>query len=411
MQQLEMKIENARCKMQEHSAKIEQVCEANFIRVLEAFRAEHISSVHFSSTTGYGYNDAGRDKLESLFARIFGCESALLRQQIVSGSHAITLALLGNLLPGDELLYVGMPYDTMQTVIGLKDAGPCSMREQGIECRILDYDFSAPNPNAVLDAIRPNTKIVAMQRSRGYSLRPSMSVEEIATISALVKEKYPDVITFVDNCYGEFVEIDEPTHHGIDLMAGSLIKNPGAGIAPGGGYVCGRAELVDRAAMRLTIPGAGRELGSSLIDNRLFYQALYLAPQIVAEALLGAIFTASLMSQLGFNTSPLADENRYDIIQLIQLQTPDRLCAFTQGIQRYSPIDSFVRPEPWPMPGYDNDIIMASGGFIAGSSIELSADAPLRDPYTVFQQGGLNRWQTIYAVSNTVRDMVREGLI
>ncbi len=385
--------------------------EANFIRVLEAFRSERVSAQHFATTTGYGYNDLGRDKLEALYARVFHGEAALVRQNIVSGSHAIALALAGNLLPGDELLCLGMPYDTLQTVMGLKRPVPGSLRESGISCRVYDLDFTTPDLNGILAALRPETKMVAVQRSRGYSSRPSLSIAKLAAIAQALKAARPELIVFVDNCYGEFVEPSEPTDWHVDLMAGSLIKNPGAGLAPGGGYIVGKEAYVERAAYRLTIPGAGRELGAALTDQRPFYQALFLAPQVVQEALLCAVFTASICQSLGFAVSPEPDEARTDIIQTIDMGNPERLIAFCRGIQKYSPVDSFVEPLPWPMPGYDNDIVMAAGGFVAGSSIELSADAPLRAPYTVYFQGGLNHWHGIYAVSSTLKEMRDKALL
>ena len=404
-------IKIARQDMEAYEPYARKICEERYIRVIEAFREERVSTSCFATTTGYGYNDEGRDKLESIYARVFGCESALCRQQIVSGSHAIALALFGNLLPGDELVTVGMPYDTLQTVIGLNHLTPGSLKELGVNCRVLDVDFENPDADYIVSQLSPKTKMVEIQRSRGYSLRPSLTVTKIAQIAKAVKAARADVIVFCDNCYGEFVEELEPTQVGADLMAGSLIKNPGAGLAPGGGYVCGKEELVERAAVKLTVPGAGRELGASLTDNRQFYQALLMAPQIVLEAVLGNVFTASLLSRLGFDATPVADEKRADIIQTICLKTSERLCAYVRGIQKYSPIDSYVVPEPSPMPGYDSKIIMASGGFVAGSSIELSADAPLREPYAVFQQGGLSRYEVIYAVSNTLSDMKKSGLI
>lgn len=397
--------------MEQYASYAEKVAEKNLVKVLEAFRKENVSTQHFCSTTGYGYNDMGRDKLEQLYARIFGTEAALVRQQIVSGSHAISLALFGNLLPGDELLLLGLPYDTLQTVIGIGREVPCSLSEYGVSYRVHDLDFANPDLASIKAALHPQTKLVSIQRSRGYSSRMSLSVAKIAAIIDAIKSVRPDIIVFVDNCYGEMVEELEPSQCGADLMAGSLIKNPGAGIAPGGGYIVGKEEYVERAACRLTVPGAGRELGSSLIDNRLFYQALLLMPQVVLESVLGAVFTASLAARLGFAVSPAADEIRADIIQTIAMGNSARLQAFVQGIQKYSPIDSFVTPEPWPMPGYDNDIIMASGSFISGSSIELSADAPLREPYLVFMQGGLSRYHVIYAVSHTFADMQEQGLL
>lgn len=388
-----------------------RIAEKNFIRVLEAFREERVNVDHFHASTGYAYHDAGRDKLEDLYARIFGAEAALVRQQMISGTHAISLALMGNLLPGDELLLLGTPYDTLQKVIGFKGPEPGTLREMGVSYRVVDIDFENPDLEEIAAALQPETKIVSIQRSRGYSWRRSLSVEEIATITSAIKKKRSDVIIFVDNCYGEMVQEIEPTHLGVDLMAGSLIKNAGAGLTPGGGYVVGREELVERAACRLTVPGAGRKMGATLMDNRLYYQALFLMPQIVEEALRGAIFTAAFMQHLGFTVSPLPEEPRADIIQAVRMGDAKRLIAFCQGIQKYSPVDSYVSPEPWPMPGYDNDIIMASGAFVQGSSIELSADAPIREPYDLFIQGGLSRYHTKYALVKTIEDMCGAGIL
>ena len=403
--------ENVCVSLRERFAAIDAVAEANQCKVLYAMQKNRVNATHFAATTGYGYDDMGRDKLEALYARIFGAEAALVRQQIVSGSHAISLALSGNLLPGDELLLLGMPYDTLQTVIGINNAGPGSLAEYGVKYRIYDLDYEQPDLAGICAALRPETKMVSIQRSRGYADRRSLPVEVIGSIIVAVKSARPDVIFFVDNCYGELVQTLEPTALGADLVAGSLIKNLGSGIAPGGGYVAGKAKYVDRAAMRLTIAGAGKELGSSLTSNRLFYEALYLAPQIVKEAVLGAVFTSSLMSRLGFYVSPGPQDIRADIIQSLGMGDSEHLVAFVQGIQKYSAVDSFVAPEPWPMPGYDSDIIMASGSFVEGSSIELSADAPLRDPYLVFMQGGLSRYHVIYAVTNTLKDMKNNGLL
>ena len=401
----------ARRDMEAYEPYAREICEDRYLSVLAAFREERVSTSCFAQTTGYGYNDEGRDKLEAVYARVFGCESALCRQQIVSGSHAIALALFGNLLPGDELLTVGMPYDTMQTVMGLNHPVSGSLAELGVTCRVLDIDFTHIDIEQIAAALRPQTKMVEIQRSCGYNLRPSLNTEQIGHIARSIKAVRPDVIVFCDNCYGEFVDKWEPTQAGVDLMAGSLIKNPGAGLAPGGGYVCGREDLVDRAAVKLTVPGAGKELGASLTDNRQFYQSLLMAPQVVLETILGNVFTSSLLQRLGFAVSPAPDERRADIIQTIKLGNAERLCAYVRGIQKYSPVDSYVTPEPSPMPGYDSDIIMASGGFVAGSSIELSADAPLREPYAVYQQGGLSRYEVIYAVSHTVEDMREQGLL
>lgn len=408
---MESLIAAARQDMEAYAPYAEKIAEENFIRIIDGFREEKVSSQHFAPTTGYGYDDMGRDKLEMLYARVFGTQDALVRQQIVSGSHAIALALAGNLLPGDELLLLGMPYDTLQTVVGINHAGPGSLAEYGVRWRVYDLDFDNPDPADICLSLRPETKMVSLQRSCGYSSRRSLPVEVIGKIIKAVKGVRPDIIFFVDNCYGELVQECEPSHLGADLMAGSLIKNLGAGIAPGGGYVAGKSEYVQRAAVRLTVAGAGKELGPSLCGNRLMYQSLYFAPQIVREAVLGAVFTSSLLQRLGFDVKPGPEEIRADIIQTIAMNDSEHLQAFVRGIQKYSAVDSFVAPEPYLMPGYDNDVIMASGSFIAGSSIELSADAPLREPYLVFMQGGLNRYHVIYAVSNTIKDMRRLGLL
>lgn len=387
------------------------LAEQNFARVLDAMRRHKISENHLRDSTGYGYGDVGRDTLEQVYAEVFGAEACLMRQQIVSGTHAISLALLGNLLPGDELLYVGSPYDTLQKVIGLQGAAPGSLLEQGIKYREAACDFNDPDPAALLAAIGDNTKILAFQRSRGYAWRPALSVETMARLFAAVKRQYPDLIIFVDNCYGEFVEAAEPVAVGADLMAGSLIKNPGGGIAPCGGYVAGRADLVERAACRLTAPGIGSEVGCSLLAARVFYQGLYLAPLVVQEALCGAEYTAAFCRELGFPVLPEAAAPRADIVQAVQFNDPALLIAFCRGIQKYSPVDSYVQPEPWDMPGYTDQVIMASGSFVSGSSIELSADAPIRPPYIAYFQGGLNRWHAKIAVSRTFADMAAAGLL
>ena len=404
-------VDAARTAMEQQFAALGPLTAANTIRAVEAMRTEHLAYEHFAPTTGYAYNDAGRDKLEACAARIFGTEAALMRQQIVSGSHAISLALHGNLLPGDELVCLGLPYDTLQTIIGLKGTVPGSLAEIGVTCRVLDTNFDEPDTKAITDALGPQSKMLCIQRSRGYSWRKSLDIAGIERIIRAVKLSRPDVIVFVDNCYGEMVEEREPSHVGADLIAGSLIKNLSAGLTPGGGYVAGRAKLVERAAVKLTVAGAGREMGASLLTNRLYYQALFMAPTIVAEALAGAAFTAHLLSSLGIEVSPAPEEPRTDIVQCARMPGETALIAFCRGIQRYSPVESFVTPTPWPMPGYDNDIIMASGGFIQGSSIELSADAPLREPYLLFVQGGLSRHHTAWAVEQTLRDIIKENLL
>ncbi|MCL1817151.1 MAG: methionine gamma-lyase family protein [Clostridiales bacterium] len=411
MKNLDAHIAAATVAMERQFAAMGSIVAANTIRAVQAMRAERLAYEHFAPTTGYAYHDNGRDKLEACVARIFGVDAVLLRQQIVSGSHAISLALHGNLLPGDELVCLGLPYDTLQTIIGLKEKVPGSLAEWGITCRIIEIDFAQPDMGGIIKKLSPQSKMLCIQRSRGYSWRKSLTIEQIEGITQAVKQVCPQIIVFVDNCYGEMVEMKEPSHVGADLIAGSLIKNLSAGLTPGGGYIAGRADLVERAALKLTIAGAGREIGASLLSNRLYYQALFMSPGIVAEALAGAVFTAYLLHSLGLQVSPAPDELRTDIVQCAQMPSQAALIAFCQGIQRYSPVESFVSPQPWPMPGYDNDIIMASGGFVQGSSIELSADAPLREPYLLFFQGGLSRHHAAWAVEQTVRDLVEEGLI
>lgn len=401
----------AEAAMQEFAAAYAPQAERNFARVLDAMRRHKISENHLRDCTGYGYGDVGRDTLEAVYAEIFGAEACLMRQQIVSGTHAISLALLGNLLPGDELLYVGEPYDTMQKVIGLQGEAAGSMLELGIKYREVDFDFANPVADGIVAAINADTKIVAFQRSRGYAWRPALSVRDMAAIFAEIKAAHPNVLIFVDNCYGEFVEEREPTMIGADIIAGSLIKNLGGGIAPCGGYVAGRADLVERAACRLTAPGIGSEVGPALLASRVFYQGLYFAPLVVQEALCGAAYTAAFCRELGFGILPEVGEPRADIVQSIEFGAPEKLIAFCQGIQKYSPVDSYVSPEPWDMPGYTDQVIMASGSFISGSSIELSADAPIRAPYIAYFQGGLNRYHAKIAVQRTFADMSAAGLL
>lgn len=403
----------AEAAMQKFAAAYAPQAEANFARVLDAMRHNKISETHLRDCTGYGYGDVGRDTLEQVYAEIFGAEACLMRQQIVSGTHAISLALLGNLLPGDELLYVGEPYDTMQKVIGLQGEAAGSMLELGIKYRQVDVDFArlAAEADKIVAGINADTKIVAFQRSRGYAWRPAISVADMAAIFAKIKAAHPAVLIFVDNCYGEFVEDKEPTMIGADLIAGSLIKNLGGGIAPCGGYVAGRADLVERAACRLTAPGIGSEVGPALLASRVFYQGLYFAPLVVQEALCGAEYTAAFCRALGYDILPRLGEHRADIVQSIEFAAPDRLIAFCRGIQKYSPVDSYVTPEPWDMPGYTDQVIMASGSFISGSSIELSADAPIRAPYIAYFQGGVNRYHAKIAVQRTFADMAVAGLL
>ena len=371
-------------------ARIDEISESNTAKVLKAFRNHQISEYLFRTTTGYGYGDSGRDRLEAVWAELCGAEKALVRTQFVSGTHALACVLFGLLRPGDELLSLtGTPYDTMQTVIGQTVDTPGSLIESGITYQEIPMTPAGINLNAIAGYLKSNTKIALLQRSRGYSLRKPLSISEISAACAEIKRHKPDCICFVDNCYGEFVDTAEPTAAGVDIMAGSLIKNPGGGLAPSGGYIAGKTELVDMASYRLTAPGLGGHLGASLADSRLLYQGLFLAPHVVAQSLKGAIFAAILFDLMGYKTLPHFNELRSDIIQAIELGSPEKMVAFCQGLQQYSPVDAHVRPLPGPMPGYTDQVIMAGGTFIQGSSIELSADGPLRPPYIIYLQGGL----------------------
>lgn len=371
-------------------AHLEDIAEANTLKVLDAMRECHVSDAHFNTTTGYAYDDIGRGKLEELYAKIFGAERALVRTQFVSGTHALATVLFGILRPGDELVSLtGKPYDTMQTVIGYDNPSPGSLKEFGVLYNELPMVDGKVDMEHIKDVITDKTKMVEIQRSRGYSMRSPLSIDDIRAITSEVHRIKPDCICFVDNCYGEFVDCEEPTQAGADIMAGSLIKNPGGGLAPTGGYIAGKDKLVELASYRLTAPGMGDELGASLANNRLLFQGLFLAPHVVMQAIKGAIFAAGMFAKLGYKTSPLPTAMRGDIIQAIELGSDDKLIAFCGGIQKYSPVDSFAAPEPWDMPGYADKIIMAAGTFVQGASIEFSADGPLRAPYNVYLQGGL----------------------
>lgn len=372
-------------------AGIDAIARGNTARVLDAFRRHQVGDYHFRNTTGYGYGDTGRDKLDAVWADVFGAEKALVRSHFVSGTHALAAVLFGLLRPGDELLSItGAPYDTMQTVIGRPRPVPGSLADLGVAYREVPLTAGGEvDREGVAAAVTAKTKMVLIQRSRGYSLRPPLNVTAIGRACTLVKSLKPDCICFVDNCYGEFVEASEPTAAGADICAGSLIKNPGGGIAPAGGYIAGRADLVELAACRLTAPGIGSELGASLADNRLLYQGLFLAPHTVAQALKGAVFAAALFAALGYNTLPPFDAPRSDIIQAIELGSAEKMVAFCRGLQHWSPVDAHVQPEPSAMPGYSDAVVMAGGTFVQGSSIELSADGPIRPPFAVYLQGGL----------------------
>ena len=371
---------------------LEETERTNFARVMDAFRAVHVAARHLAPTTGYGYGDDGRDARERIFARIFGCEDALVRPSIASGTHALALCLFGLLRPGDVLVAgSGKPYDTLESVIGLTgDAGQGSLREYGIGYAQVDLKDDDVDLPALLQALKdPRAKVVALQRSRGYDWRASLTVERLGEVAQAVHAARPDVVVMVDNCYGEFVCDKEPTHLGCDIAVGSLIKNPGGGLAPTGGYLVGRADLVEKCACRLTSPGIGREVGSYLGGYDRFYQGLFLAPHVVSQAVKGAMLAAAVFTQLGLAVSPGPEDPRSDIIQAIRFEDPEKLIAFCQGIQYASPIDSHVTPEPWDMPGYQDPVIMAAGTFVSGASIELSADAPIRAPYIGYMLGGL----------------------
>lgn len=386
--------------------RIEQMSEENTLKVLTAMRECKVSDIHFNTSSGYAYDDIGRSKLEELYAKVFAAESALVRTQFVSGTHALATVLFGILRPGDKIISLtGTPYDTMQTVIGYTASSSGSLKEYGILYDELPLNEGRVDVERIVDVLDERTKMVLIQRSRGYSKRPTLLIEDIREICNQVHRLRPDCICFVDNCYGEFVESLEPTQAGADIMAGSLIKNPGGGLAPAGGYIVGREDLVELASYRLTAPGMGAELGASLVNNRLFFQGLFLAPHVVSQALKGALFAAGIFEKLGYTTYPRISDERGDIIQAIELGTAEKLVAFCGGVQKYSPVDSFVKPEPWDMPGYTDQIIMAAGTFVQGASIEFSADGPLRSPYNVYLQGGLTFEQVMFGILGAAEEI------
>ena len=384
--------DQAQAALAEQFARIDAIADFNTEKVLSAFQRHKVAESHFQGTTGYGYDDLGREVLGEIYADIFGSEDAIVRINFVNGTHAIASALYGVLRPGDTLLSaIGAPYDTLQSVIGITGDGNGSLREFGVRYRQVDLTpENTPDLSGIVQAVTdPTVKVVLIQRSRGYATRASLSVEQIGEIIKCIRQQNRSVAILVDNCYGEFVETLEPSQVGADLIMGSLIKNPGGGLAPMGGYVAGRRDLVESAAMRMTVPGIGRECGASLGNNRALYQGLFLAPHTVAQATKTAVFAAKVMELLGYRTDPLSSEIRHDIIQMIHLEKPEAVERFCRGIQSGAPVDSYVTPVPWAMPGYDCPVIMAAGAFIQGASIELSADAPMRPPYTVYMQGGL----------------------
>lgn len=395
--------------------RIDEITEYNQQKVLSAFIRHHVSESHFVATTGYGYNDRGREVMEEVFADIMGAEDALVRHSILCGTHAITVALFGILRPGDVLLAAtGAPYDTLLGVIGQGSNSCGSLAEYGVGYREVPLqDDGTPNLQGIVEVLQqePKIKAIHIQRSRGYTLRPSLTVEKIGEIIKSVRSVRPDAIVFVDNCYGEFAEKLEPTAVGADLLAGSLIKNPGGGIAENGGYICGRHDLVEQCAYRLTTPGLGREVGASLGHNRTLFMGLFHAPHVVGEAMKTAVFSSALLQSMGYTCSPSYDEIRADIIQTACLKNAEALIAFCRGIQSGSPIDAFVAPEPSDMPGYDNQVIMAAGTFTMGSSIELSADAPLREPFAVYMQGGLNYHSGKIGILSAAQSMLDNGIV
>ncbi len=398
--------------LKERFTKIDGRAEYNQLKVIKAMQDNRVSDIHFAATTGYGYNDLGRDTLEAVFASVFCAESALVRPQLISGTHALHIALSGNLRPGDELLSPnGKPYDTLEEVIGIRDSVG-SLKEYGVSyCQVDllqngDFDF-----DGIRKAINEKTRLVTIQRSKGYQTRPTLSVERIGQLISFIKEIKPDVICMVDNCYGEFVEPIEPLDVGADMMVGSLIKNPGGGLAPIGGYIVGRTDCIERAAARLSAPGLGKEVGASLGLNQSFFQGLFLAPTVVAGALKGAIFAANLYERLGFSVVPDSRESRHDIIQAITFGKPEGVIAFCEGIQAAAPVDSYVTPEPWDMPGYDAPVIMAAGAFIQGASIELSADGPIKPPYAVYFQGGLTWYHAKLGILKSLQKVWEAGLV
>lgn len=398
--------------LQERFSEIDETAEYNQLKVIEAMQKNRVSEACLLGTSGYGYNDLGRDTLEAVYASFFETEDALVRPQITCGTHALALALMSNLRPGDELLSpVGKPYDTLEEVIGIRKSRG-SLKEYGISYRQVDLLWDGSfDWEGIQSAIHEKTKLVTIQRSKGYQTRPTLSVERIGELIAFVKRQKPDVICMVDNCYGEFVERIEPSQVGADMVVGSLIKNPGGGLAPVGGYIAGKKECVENTACRLTSPGLGKEVGASLGILKDFYQGLFLAPVVTAAALKGAVFAACLYEKLGFDVAPDSIQSRHDIIQAVTFHRPEAVVAFCQGIQAAAPVDSHVYPEPWDMPGYDSPVIMAAGAFVSGSSIELSADGPIKPPYSVYFQGGLTWPHAKLGILKSLQALVDKGVV
>ena len=401
------------CKsLEDRFKKIDEIAEINQLKVLKAMQKNKVSDIHFAASSGYGYNDLGRDTLEGVYADVFHTEAALVRPAILCGTHALTVALFGNLRPGDEVLSpVGKPYDTLDGVIGITPTAG-SLAEYGVTYAQVDLlpDFSF-DYEGIKAAIGDKTKLVTIQRSKGYAVRPTFSVEKIGELISFIKKIKPEIICMVDNCYGEFVEEFEPSDVGADMVVGSLIKNPGGGLAPIGGYIAGKEKYVDMASYRMSCPGLGKEIGASLGLNQALFQGLFMAPTVTAGAVKGAIFAANVYESLGFDVLPDSKEDRYDIIQAVSLKSGERLRAFCEGIQAAAPVDSFVTPEPWDMPGYNDQVIMAAGAFVQGSSIELSADGPMREPYAAYFQGGLTFNHAKFGIMMSLQKIFEKGLL
>ena len=407
--ELNLKAE-ARC--QEAFRRMEAIEYHNTEKVLDVMRTHQVSPRHFAPTTGYGYDDVGRDTLEAIYADLFHTEAAIVRPQIVSGTHTLSLAMFGVLRPGDELLYAsGAPYDSLEEVIGLRGDGACSLKEMNVSYAQVEMKDGKLDLPAIRAAMKPNTRMVAVQRSRGYSTRPSLMPEDVEPLARMLHEEFPNACLMVDNCYGEFVCEKEPSDYGADLCAGSLIKNPGGGLAPTGGYIVGREDLIRRISFRLTAPGIGREEGSYAASYRPYYQGLFMAPHTAVQAVKTSILAAAVFEELGMRSSPAPDARRTDIIQALEFGTPERMVAFCQAIQAASPIDSMAEPEPWDMPGYADPVIMAAGAFVSGASIELSADGPMRAPYAVYLQGGLTYAHGRIALCRALEAMQKKGTL
>ena len=398
--------------LEDRFKRVDEIAEINQLKVLKAMQKNKVSDIHFAASSGYGYNDLGRDTLEGVYADVFHTEAALVRPAILCGTHALTVALFGNLRPGDEVLSpVGKPYDTLDGVIGITPTAG-SLAEYGVTYAQVDLlpDFSF-DYEGIKASINDKTKLVTIQRSKGYAVRPTFSVEKIGELISFIKKIKPEIICMVDNCYGEFVEAFEPSDVGADMVVGSLIKNPGGGLAPIGGYIAGKEKYVDMASYRMSCPGLGKEIGASLGLNQALFQGLFMAPTVTAGAVKGAIFAANVYESLGFDVLPDSKEDRYDIIQAVSLKSGERLKAFCEGIQAAAPVDSFVTPEPWDMPGYNDQVIMAAGAFVQGSSIELSADGPMREPYAAYFQGGLTFNHAKFGIMMSLQKIFEKGLL